>query len=356
MSSRYIPGFKRHLRSVAIRHAASSLASIALGTSAFAAHACVADTSNLIGTSDHVYTSFSAGAIISDWKNVAQSRYLMGCTGHTSNYFGVSAVSAPIGSHGGYWTYPTSNPNIGAQVRYRYPAAVDSGGWPVWSDWEGLEDAGKWILVWSHEGADLYTTQVSIDMQMRFVALNDLSGDQSVGRGQIINIDTDNWGVTAHQKVFEAYTLFAPRGPACWFTALPPGRIGLPKAYDMKLNKEGAVSDPYDFTWSWQCDDGNTGHTGGGDFKYDAATAVTGKGRMSVTGGAKGVDLLVTTTRNGAGRYVPVEFGKWYSHLSGGGLGGWGTERLRVQYIRNAEPDLVVGPANGGLKIVLEPY
>lgn len=329
-----------------------------LGILSWEASACTADGSNLIETGSRVYTGFAAGEVISDWASVPNATYLEKCAPDQSGSFRFSAAATVVGSTGGYQTFATSNPNIGVQVRYRYP---ESRGWdsgPVWSAWRGLTDSSETAAVVTHIGVDPFTEYVIVQTQLRFIALNTISGDQRVERGQIMQVDDESFGTSLHQKVFEAFDLWAPRAASCWFTRVPTGsNVRLPDAYSMTLNKEGALSDPESFTWSWACDDGNVGHTGGGDFKYEAATTVTDptSGRMSVTGGAKGVDLLVTTTRNGGGKYVPVQFNEWYSNLSGGGLGLSGTESLQVRYVRNADPDLVIGPANGGLRIVLEP-
>lgn len=324
------------------------------------AWACEADGENLIRTTSRVYNGYAAGDVIADWASTGSATYLHRCAPNGRGMLTISAAEASIGSVGGFEMFETSNPRVGMQIRYRYPRGRSSiDGSPIWSAWIGLTETPSSVNVATHIGFALDTEYVNIDTQMRLVALTDISGDQHIPRTQIMTVDDETFGTTLNQKVFEAFDLYAPRDASCWFRTLPTGNnVKLPDAHSMRLNKEGALSDPASFTWSWACDEGNQGHTGGGDFMYEAATTVTDPtgGRMSVTGGAKGVDLLVTTTRNGGGKYMPIEFNRWYSNLSGGGLGLSGTESLQVHYVRNAEADLVVGTANGGLKIVLEPY
>ncbi|GMR28336.1 hypothetical protein STENOSP10_25560 [Stenotrophomonas sepilia] len=346
------PGMSRTLR----RGVTVITLLVSMCWTAWSAHACSADPHNLISVPSRVYTSYAAGSVIADWAEVGSGNYLEKCTPNQRGTFRFSATQSSVGSIGGYETFPTSDTGIGIQVRYSYPRSRDTMGAPRWSDWVALTETANDITVVTHLGPDLDTQYVQVRLQFRFVARTDISGNRSIARGEIINVEDMSFGTTLNQKTHERFSLDAPRRPSCWFTKSPDTRVTLPDAYNMKLNKEGALSDPASFSWSWQCDAGNLGHSGDGDFKYDAATTVTDAdgGRMSVTGGARGVDLLVTTTRNGDGNYVPVRFARWYSQ-DDGSMGTRGTEYLQVRYIRNADPDLVIGRANGGLKITLEP-
>lgn len=335
------------------RNAAAAVVFACLSILAWEAKACVANGDNLISTRSRVYSGFAAGEIIADWAEIGESTYLEGCTPDQTGSLTISAAEVSIGSQGGYSTYATSNPNIGMQVRYLYPERRGVNGSAIWSSWRGLTEAGETPTVVTHAGAHPYTEYVMVRIELRLIALNDISGDQRVERTQILQVTDESWGTSLHQKLFDAFDLWEPRAAKCEFITFP-SKVTLPDAYSMKLHKEGALSDPATFTWRWSCKAGNLGHSGQGDFKYQALTSVAdpNSGRMAVTGGAKGVDLLLTTTRGGSsGTYVPVRFDRWY----GGSLGTSGTESLQVRYVRNADPDLVIGQANAGVRIVLEP-
>lgn len=348
MSKSNHPGMNSKARSFTSMALLASMCALA-----WSAHACTANGNNLITVPDRVYTSFSAGDIITDWGPAGDATYLETCTPNQTGWFRFSAGKPKVATHGGYDTFSTSDPGIGLQVRYSYPRSRGLNGEPVWSEWKGLTETGEDVRVYTHIGGDIFYHYVQTNLQFRFVALADISGDRGIKSDTILQVDDLSFGTKLHQKWYDWFYLDAPRAASCWFARPPADKVLLPPASKWELNKEGALSTPATFTWSWQCNGGNLGHDGQGDFMYGAATTVTGDGRMSVTGGAKGVDLLVTTTRNGGGRYVPVKFNRWYSN--DGNLGTSGTESLQVRYIRNADPDLVLGSANGGLTIQLLP-
>ncbi|WP_353075243.1 fimbrial protein [Stenotrophomonas sepilia] len=305
----------------------------------------------MIDVASRVYTSHAAGSIIADWAEVGTSNYLEKCTPNQRGTFGISANEPSVGSSGGYETFPTSDPGIGIQVRYAYPRGRDLTGSARWSDWIGLTETQNRVTVFTHHGVDPFSDYVDVRVQFRFVARTDISGNRTIERGRILHVEDQYWGTTLHQKQYESFTLDAPRAANCWFTSVDDA-VTLPLTSTMMLTKEGDVGPSKGFKWSFRCDYGNLGATEAIGIDYTAGTAATDpdNGRMSVTGGAQGVDLQVRRWNGSA--MVPVNLGsrEWVRRDEVSG-----TEELDVRYMRNSDP-LVPGPANGSLKIYIEPW
>ncbi len=335
-----------------LRHGFTAIAvSASMCMLAWDAQACAPDTNNEISIPNRVYTSFNAGDVMVDWGAAGSAGYLEKCAPNQRGTFRYSASRASLGSTEGYETFPTSDPDIGMQVRYQYPRSRMSDGAPRWSDWMGLTEAGEEFTVVTHIGAELGTEYVMMNVEFRFIALADIAGTRRIATDQILHVEDLSFGTTLHQKFYSGFELYAPRTASCWFASVEDA-VTLPLTHTMMLTKEGDVGPSKGFQWSFRCDYGNLGATEAIGIEYTAGTTVTDAddGRMSVTGGAQGVDLQVRRWNGSSMVPVTLKSKAWVRRDEVAG-----TEELEVRYIRNADP-LKPGPANGSLKIYIEPW
>lgn len=345
----YIRSFKRHTPTYHV--AAWMLGLCALAASPAALAACLANPNNVAGHIDVQYREHEAGEAITDWQR-GSGNYLRECPLWEKVRFTLEPATGWVGTYDGYDTFSTANPNIGVQYEYRYATATGPSGHPTMGPWTKLGRNPVDIVVSAHHFASIVTSQVDIEYDVRFVALNKITSSQSLSDVQPVNVVVESGYPDVNNFVWSGFDLIAPRQASCWFVGDVDGRnVKLPFTHTSMLKDEGDTGPAARFSWSWNCDPGNQGHTGGGDFMYRAVTSVTdAAGRMAVDGDAKGVELLVT--RTDGGKETPIVFDRWYGDF--GRVEYSGREDLQVRYYRNGDP-LKPGAANGGLVIRLLP-
>lgn len=330
------------------------LAALVLGAMPLAAQACISNPNNSVGfKSLNLTGSLVAGDVISDWTR-GSAMYLWECPVGQTVDVSLSQSLTYAGTIGGRETFATSNGNIGVQFEYQYANGFNANGTVRMSSWIPLTRGTHDITLHGDSAAAIVNSAIGIYYDMRFVALNDISGDQEVKDVQPVDLQVKSHGFSVNQFVWEGVYLTAPRAPSCVFSGGVGRTIDVPTAYTSQLKDEGDMGRAQRFSWSWSCDPGaGTEYNDRGDFRYRSTTTVTEEkgGRMRVTGGATGVDILVTR-RNGSGDQEPIHFNRWYGDFFNVPLSG--SEDMEVRYIRNKDA-LNVGEANAGLIIDIEP-
>lgn len=312
-----------------------SLLAMGFSLAAFAAHACVEGRGgNLVACAGGLKDfPIAEGEWISG--GLGEVNFLQGCTDTSERTLSLNVDLSYIGEYGGIPTFQAdASGNVGVQI------SIDGGA--------ALQDGNNVISRRPVRG------EVSLRFGLAFVALRDLSantyrygeigdyfGGSSEGSGVSLP-SVPGWGTTIEERV-QAY---------CTFGTRPPANVTVPTTLRSSLAAAGNVGPAGDFSFSWTCNEGNTGWTGGADFRYKSSHQVVGMpGRLFATGTAGGVDLLVTR-RHSDGKDVPIVFDTWYSREINGSrpLPRSGSENLKVRFIRNAD-EVMVGDARSDMVV-----
>ncbi|MCF3479175.1 hypothetical protein GUV60_03790 [Stenotrophomonas maltophilia] len=331
-----------------------------VGQCAAARAACVAGPAKEMAAPTGYYDSYNSGDVVVGWTR-AVVHYYTGCEPRSSAEMIISPTSRFVGIVDGYSTFSTEHDGIGVQVDYRYIRSILDSGQPEYSDWQMLSSAGTRIVAHAEYIRDNPVATLPVEVDYRFVALRDFSGESILmGYFEPLSARDLSYGQSLNQLTVEGVRQRPREEASCSFSAAPPANLELPRTSITHLKNTGDVGPAADFSFAWRCRAGNQGHSGRADFEFlsDAAIAAT-PGHLSTTGGAEGVDMLVTIEYpDGSQRPVVFGEGEWYANRLSPGTGGLpssGSQNMQVRFIRNANP-LLPGLARSTMTIHLVPF
>ncbi|MFL4617043.1 hypothetical protein ACJ6WH_00060 [Stenotrophomonas maltophilia] len=262
--------------------------------------------------------------------------FLSDCAAGSLQKFNVSMNQTYVGEYGGIPTFAADEAGyVGAQVKVA-GITIGSGGSEV--EVPVAWNAGR-------------PGPASVEVEIHYIAIRRMGvGTYYFGGSDDLFSVTDlNNGVDVPGAEAPGSSMQARQQAYCTFASRPPATLAMRDTPISLLGGVGSTGPATEFSFSWTCDHGNTGWTGGADFRYKSGTQVAGKpGRITAEGDdVSGIDLLITR-RTTSGGYEPITFDQWYSN--GRPLAESGTEILRVQFIRNDDA-LQPGDASGSMVV-----
>lgn len=285
--------------------------------------------------------------------------YYVDCEPTASAQLSIASATGLAGVHDGRITFKTEHDGVGIQMEYRYIQSIAGSGQPVYSEWQAVGTAAGVVTARAEYMKDNPTASIPIEVDYRFVALRDFSGEPiAMGDIEPLRVADRSFGLSLDQLSVEGVRQYPREEASCEFSARPPATLQLPQTSVSSLRAPGDMGPAADFSFSWSCRAGNQGHSGKGDFRFKSTAAISGNpGQLSTSGDAEGVNMLVTLERKD-GSQEPIVFDTWYANRlspGSGGLPAKGSQSMQVRFIRTAKP-LVPGSASSTLTIEAIPY
>lgn len=320
--------------------------------------ACSAGPAKWMSATTGIHDGFSEGDVVVGWTR-AEVNYYVDCEPLSSARMLIRAQGTFLGYYAGSPTFSTDHDGIGIQMEYRYITGISSSGAPEYSDWQEPGKAGTAFTAHAHYIKGNPTASLPVEVDYRFIALRDFSNeDIMMGDLEPLQVDDTTYSLTLQQLSVEGVRRRAAVSASCEFSSPPPATVKVPSTSIAELSTPGDTGPSTQFSFSWRCRTGNVGHSGRGDFRFDSTAKIDGQpGRLSTTGDAEGVDMLVTL-RRASGAEEPIQFQTWYANIlmpGAWGLPSTGSQDMQVRFIRNAKP-LKPGTANSVLTITAVPY
>lgn len=322
------------------------------------AAACAAGPQKWMPAPFGYYDSFEAGEVMVGWTR-AVVPYYVDCEPTASAQLSIASATGLAGVHDGRITFKTEHDGVGIQMEYRYIQSIAGSGQPVYSEWQAVGTAAGVVTARAEYMKDNPTASIPIEVDYRFVALRDFSGEPiAMGDIEPLRVADRSFGLSLDQLSVEGVRQYPREEASCEFSARPPATLQLPQTSVSSLRAPGDMGPAADFSFSWSCRAGNQGHSGKGDFRFKSTAAISGNpGQLSTSGDAEGVNMLVTLERKD-GSQEPIVFDTWYANRlspGSGGLPAKGSQSMQVRFIRTAKP-LVPGSASSTLTIEAIPY
>lgn len=348
-----IPAIDKRRHCVAPTFMAMALSALLLGASWTAAAACRGPYDDEVkGPPSGVYRGHTAGDALTDWLRAGKT--VLTCDGKTVASITVAPAGAYVGEYDGRATFATPNAKVGYQLEYRYPESVDSDGATSMSGWIRVEQTSRTFTMYggyAHhwDPTNPPDSNIQLEFDIRYIALEELTGDESIGYTQAVQLTDNTYGTAFNQLLWTPFRLERYVAPSCWFGTLP-SPVPMAETSMWDLPNAGDASARTTFNWSYSCS--GTGLSGATVIYGSTNTIVdASKGLIAVDddgGAATGVVLEVRREVSGSGNGTAVRLNSSYA------LPASATERMQVRYIRTADP-IQAGTANGNLTIELTP-